>query len=125
MKRINREMIKLRIRLLQKILAVIGISALISSCGNNTSTQEEDNTDTVSSEVLLQDTVVEQVIIPDTVKSKPEPVKEKPKQNNGQQTVPPMNKPDGPVTKYGVPADYNDNIQVRYGVPSDVQPDLN
>jgi len=125
MKRINKKLIRLRIRLLQKILATIGMTAIISSCGNNSAPQEEINTDTLQTEVIQKDTVIEEAIPKDTVITKPAS-QIKPSQNNNQQTVPVMNNPDGPVTKYGVPVKENkENIQVRYGVPYTSQPEMN
>lgn len=125
MKRINKEIIRLRIRLLQKILATIGMSAIISSCVNNSPPQEETNAENLQTEVIQKDTVIEEVIPVDTVISKPAS-QSKPSQNNNHQPVPVMNKPDGPVTKYGVPVnDNNENMQVRYGVPYTSQPEMN
>ncbi len=125
MKRLNKEITRLRIRLLQKILATIGITAIISSCSNNTAPSEETHTDTIQTEIIQKDTVQEEIVQKDTIKTKPA-TQAKPLPNNNQQTLPVMSKPDGPVTKYGVPVnDTSVNIQVKYGVPYSSQPEMN
>lgn len=114
MKKISLKIIKLRIRLLQKILAVIGITAIISSCASGPDDSDEGGQDSViTTDVIQQDSLPPS----DTIGNTSEPVsQEPPKQNNTPPVVPDVNKPDHPMTKYGVPVD-DDDFKARYGVP--------
>lgn len=125
MKRINKKILQLRIRLLQKLLAAIGITAIISSCQTKTEPQNESNADSTKTEIVQQDTITEKIVPVDTPQTKPNNP-QKPPQNNPPQTLPEMNKPDRPVTKYGVPVfDKNENIQVKYGAPNTTKEHFN
>jgi hypothetical protein len=114
MKKISLEIIKLRIRLLQKILAIIGITAVIASCGGNSGDAEENDTDSIVTNMVDPDTVPVQ----DTIPVSEDPSGQTaPVQTNTPPGVPDMNKPDHPMTKYGVPFD-DDEMKARYGVPA-------
>ena len=127
MKKINKEIIKLRLRILKRILAAIGITAVVISCGNNSETNVEgDNGDSSQVDVVVSDsvpTVDANQIEDQNATQQTQPVK--PETNTNTKPGNTQNQhdiyiPDAhPVTKYGLPVDFNDDdkYQARYGVP--------
>jgi len=112
MKKISFKILKFRIRLLQKILAIIGITAVISSCGGNSEEAVEIENDTIVTDVLEVDSVV----IKDSIPASVQPTKPVfPPKKDTPVVVPVEIIPDLPVTMYGVPV--YDQIETKYGIP--------
>jgi hypothetical protein len=122
MKRMNKEILKLRIKILKRILAAIGITAVVISCGNNSETNVEgDNGDSSQVDVIVSDTVPSvdaNQTEDETPPQQTQPVK--PGSNTNTQNQHDIYIPDAhPATKYGVPVDFKDEdkYQAKYGVP--------
>jgi hypothetical protein len=115
MKKISIKLMKYRIRFLRKIIAIIGLSAFISSCG-----QQSDNVETpeVSDTIVIENEPVEQDVIQDTI-AETISVPEKQKEPLKPATKPEKPPVDYPVTKYGLPVDLDNdnNYQTKYGAP--------
>jgi len=113
MKKISIKLMKYRIRLLRKIIALIGLSAFISSCGQQSGNIESPE---VSDTIVIENEPIEPDVIQDTIaEAIAEP--EKPKEPLKPATKPEKPPVDYPVTKYGLPVDFDNNYQTKYGAP--------
>lgn len=121
MKKLSTSIIRLRLRMLSKALAILSISACMVSCGNNSNNSDQQEADSIAA-ANKQDSLDEvnamQKHIEDSIaKVKTDSIAKADSLKNV--PVKPQYNQNKPMTKYGVPVDYNDQqFQARYGVPT-------